>query len=93
MKSLKSYSGGVIPGLIPELEHRVRAAGEAGVPRRNILLDPGLGFAKDLRQKLELLRRLAEVTGGIGLSWVIGLVGRGLSARLPAWRLRRRGLR
>ncbi|PUU77269.1 Dihydropteroate synthase-like protein [Tuber borchii] len=60
----------VLPaGVIPELEDRVRAAGEAGVPRWNILLNPGLGLAKDLQQNLELLRGFAEVTGGIGLSW------------------------
>ena len=68
MKSLKSYPAGVSPGVISELKDCVRAAREAGVPRWNILLDPGLGFAKDLRQNLELLREPVEVTGEIGLS-------------------------
>ena len=72
MSSLKSYPAGVISGVISELSDRVRAAEEAGVRRWNILLDPGLGFAKDSEQSLELLRGLAEVTGGIGLPWVVG---------------------
>jgi dihydropteroate synthase len=32
----------------------------AGLERSHILFDPGLGFAKNARQSLELLRRLAE---------------------------------
>ncbi|PWW76807.1 Dihydropteroate synthase [Tuber magnatum] len=72
MDSLASYPAGVIPTIISELSERVRAAEEAGVRRWNILLDPGLGFAKNMHQNLELLRGLAELTGGIGLPWVVG---------------------
>jgi dihydropteroate synthase len=38
------------------------ARGEAsGIPRENLLVDPGLGFAKDSSQSLEVLRRLPEL--------------------------------
>ncbi|KAG0126688.1 Dihydropteroate synthase-like protein [Tuber indicum] len=72
MNSLASYPTGVVPAVISELGERVRAAEEAGVRRWNILLDPGIGFAKGMQYNLELLRGLAEVTGGIGLPWVVG---------------------
>ena len=43
----------------------------AGVERSHILFDPGLGFAKNARQSLELLRRLAEF-GRAGARVVVG---------------------
>ncbi|CUS13339.1 unnamed protein product, partial [Tuber aestivum] len=82
MGSLASYPTGVIPAVISELSERVRAAEEAGVRRWNILLDPGIGFAKDMRQNLELLRGLAEVTGGIALPWVLGPSRKGFVGRI-----------
>ncbi len=39
---------------------RAAAAMEAGVPRKNILLDPGLGFGKTLEHNLQLLRDLPK---------------------------------
>ena len=41
-----------------ELASAVRAATAAGVPRTQIVVDPGLGFAKRAEQTLELLGRL-----------------------------------
>jgi dihydropteroate synthase len=70
MNSLCQY-GDVVKDVTKELEDRVAAAEEAGIRRWNILLDPGLGFAKDMQQNLELLRRLGEMTGG-GFPWVLG---------------------
>jgi dihydroneopterin aldolase/2-amino-4-hydroxy-6-hydroxymethyldihydropteridine diphosphokinase/dihydropteroate synthase len=70
MNSLCQY-GDVVKDVMRELEDRVAAAEEAGIRRWNILLDPGLGFAKDMQQNLELLRRLGEFTGG-GFPWVLG---------------------
>ncbi len=46
-----------------ELWEAARWAEEAGVPRRRIWLDPGLGFGKTPAQSLEILRRLAELRG------------------------------
>lgn len=44
-----------------ELGQRLAEAERAGVARSQVLLDPGLGFAKDASQTLEMLRRLPEL--------------------------------
>ncbi len=54
------------------LAARADAALTAGIPRENILLDPGFGFAKTAEHNLELLRRLGELTT-LGYPIVAGL--------------------
>ena len=49
-----------------ELEQRVRAAEAAGIPRENIMVDPGIGFAKKTPHNLRITRRLA-LLHGLGL--------------------------
>jgi dihydropteroate synthase len=44
-----------------ELSRAMARAERAGVRRERILLDPGIGFAKDAPHSLELLRRLPEL--------------------------------
>jgi dihydropteroate synthase len=44
-----------------ELRDRLDCAQEAGVDRAQIIVDPGLGFAKDAGHSLEVLRRLPEL--------------------------------
>jgi dihydropteroate synthase len=55
-----------------ELAARVALAEAAGVRRTNIVVDPGLGFAKTGEQSLELLRRLAEFRA-LGLPILVGV--------------------
>ncbi|KCV71777.1 hypothetical protein H696_01195 [Fonticula alba] len=64
---MKDYSaqGGVVRGVASELASRVRAAIEAGVPRWNILVDPGLGFAKTPADSLRLIRQVADLPAGL----------------------------
>jgi dihydroneopterin aldolase/2-amino-4-hydroxy-6-hydroxymethyldihydropteridine diphosphokinase/dihydropteroate synthase len=76
----------IVEDVARELEQRVQAAEKAGIRRWNILLDPGLGFAKNMSHNLELIRRLGELTGTgsvtmrnqylhqrlSGLPWVLG---------------------
>lgn len=65
MTSLNDYGefgGDVIRGTRFELAERVRAALDQGVPRWNIILDPGIGFAKEGAQNFDILRRLLELT-------------------------------
>jgi dihydropteroate synthase len=55
------------------LEARVAACVAAGISRERIAIDPGFGFGKTAAHNLELLQRLAELTGGsqpvlVGLS-------------------------
>ena len=51
----------IISGIVSDLERAILQAIAAGVPRENIIIDPGIGFGKSLRQNLEILRRLAEL--------------------------------
>jgi dihydropteroate synthase len=44
-----------------ELQARVDAAIAAGVKRSKIIIDPGLGFAKDMQQNWQLVARLDEL--------------------------------
>lgn len=44
-----------------DLERAIQAALGEGVPRGNIIVDPGIGFGKTLEQNLELVRRLGEL--------------------------------
>jgi len=69
-------SGNVVNSVRLSLLSSVQAALAAGVKKWNILLDPGLGFAKTASQNLELLSRLDELTEeGSGLEGYPVLVG------------------
>ncbi|KAK9471127.1 Dihydropteroate synthase-like protein [Dipodascopsis tothii] len=76
MSTLTEYPNGVVADAAAELAARVRAAEAAGVRRWNIVLDPGLGFAKDVAQNVELVRRLGEFRVARpefeGLPWLLG---------------------
>lgn len=67
MTGLTAYEGGdVVAGVRRELEERVDRALKAGVPRWSIILDPGIGFAKDARGNLDLIRDIAKLTSKAG---------------------------
>lgn len=75
MTAQTTYPAGVLEGVAAELRERVREAEEAGIRRWRIMLDPGIGFAKNQAQNLELLRRFAELRDSkalVGLPWVVG---------------------
>jgi dihydropteroate synthase len=54
-----------------ELTQRLLEAEHAGVARSQVVLDPGLGFAKDASHTLELLRRLPELAA-LGRPLLVG---------------------
>jgi dihydropteroate synthase len=54
-----------------ELGERVDAAIAAGVSRDKIVIDPGLGFAKDMKQNWQLVARLDELEK-LGLPILVG---------------------
>jgi dihydropteroate synthase len=54
-----------------ELKLRIDAAVSAGVARSKIIVDPGLGFAKDMAQNWELVARLDELDK-LGLPILVG---------------------
>ena len=61
----------VVSEVVRHLEERLEAAVKAGIPETNVLLDPGIGFAKTPEQSLELLRRLPELCA-LGRPVVVG---------------------
>ncbi len=54
-----------------ELSQRVEAARAEGVARDKIVIDPGLGFAKDMKQNWQLVARLDELEK-LGLPILVG---------------------
>ncbi|ORZ36631.1 Dihydropteroate synthase-like protein [Catenaria anguillulae PL171] len=61
MASLTKYDEGVVPGVARELHARVKAALSAGVHRWNVIVDPGIGFAKNAGQNFVLVSQLGYV--------------------------------
>lgn len=59
MNSLAQYSD-VVEDVISEVTIQLDKAIAAGIKRENIILDPGLGFAKDADHNWEILKRLDE---------------------------------
>jgi dihydroneopterin aldolase/2-amino-4-hydroxy-6-hydroxymethyldihydropteridine diphosphokinase/dihydropteroate synthase len=58
-----------------ELEDRVNQAVAAGLPRWQLILDPGIGFAKRLEHNMAIIRnfdKLREREGLAGLVWLLG---------------------
>jgi dihydropteroate synthase len=53
--------GDVMGEVVADLRTAVERAVRAGVPRGNLIVDPGIGFGKTADQNLEVLRRLAEL--------------------------------
>lgn len=75
MTKLTDYPRGVVSGVAEELLERVKDALAAGIRPWRIILDPGIGFAKNKDQNLELLRNLARLRHHEGLHeypWLIG---------------------
>lgn len=59
-RDVASYSD-VIAEVILSLRHSMGLALRLGVPRENIIVDPGIGFGKSWQQELEIIRRLNEL--------------------------------
>jgi dihydropteroate synthase len=70
MNTLNAYQD-VARDVASELEARVDAAVAAGVSRDKIIIDPGLGFAKDMQQNWKLVARLDELEK-LGLPILVG---------------------
>ncbi len=55
--------GDVMGEVASELGESLRRGEEAGIDRGQMIVDPGIGFAKDWAHSLEVLRRLPELGG------------------------------
>lgn len=51
----------VMGEVVGELRHRIGVAEASGVDRSQLIVDPGIGFAKNAEHSLEVLRRLPEM--------------------------------
>jgi dihydropteroate synthase len=60
MNSLAVYED-VVVEVINELKEQIERAVAVGIKKENIILDPGLGFSKDVRHNWEILERLQEL--------------------------------
>ena len=60
MDSLNNYTS-VAKDVAEELIERVAKAEAAGISRERLIIDPGLGFAKDIAQNWHLVARLDEL--------------------------------
>jgi dihydropteroate synthase len=56
----KAIYDDVVSDVIEEVTLRLDQALAAGIERENIILDPGIGFAKDAEHNWEILRRINE---------------------------------
>jgi len=70
MNTMASYQN-VAEEVATELQARVDAAIAAGISRDKIVVDPGLGFAKDMKQNWQLVARLDEIEK-LGLPILVG---------------------
>ncbi len=56
----KTHYTSLVPNITDFLLNAAQSAMAAGVPRENIIIDPGIGFGKTTPQNLEIIRELEE---------------------------------
>ena len=72
MDRLTDYPGGVVAGVEAELRERLAELDAAGVDRSQVVLDPGLGFAKTHAQSWELLAATSRLIADLGQPLLVG---------------------
>ena len=70
MNELSKYEN-VLSEVKFSLENLIKNALEKNISRKNIIVDPGIGFSKDLNQNLEILRNL-DIFKNLNLPILIG---------------------
>ena len=80
------YYADLLEGIIGGLRRSVATALAAGVPRDNLIVDPGIGFGKTADQNIETLRQLRRMSrwdaGGLGLPLLVGTSRKSTIGRL-----------
>ncbi|NUU24697.1 MAG: dihydropteroate synthase [Streptomycetaceae bacterium] len=79
----KAVYGDVVTEVLDELRLRIGAALKAGIAPGQLIIDPGLGFAKESGHNWELLGRLGEVRA-LGLPVLVGASRKAFLGRLLA---------
>ena len=72
MDRLTGYPGGVVTGVEAELRERLAGLDAAGVDRSQVVVDPGLGFAKTHEQSWELLAATSRLIADLGQPLLVG---------------------
>lgn len=67
----RAIYGDVVKDVISEMQINIDLALRAGIARNNLIIDPGLGFAKAAEHNWEILRRIDEMTN-LGFPVLIG---------------------
>jgi len=70
MQTLTDY-GDVVPEVMNELRESLKIAADAGVDPEQLVVDPGLGFAKTAKQNLELLGKI-DIFHELGFPVLVG---------------------
>ena len=73
--------GGVVAAVCEELTARVRAMSAAGIAPEQVILDPGLGFAKRAEHNWELLHHIDELSS-LGHPLLVGASRKSFLGRL-----------
>jgi len=56
----RAVYGDVVKDVISELQERISAALDAGITKKNLMIDPGIGFAKDAYHNWEIIDSIDE---------------------------------
>nr|WP_123970309.1 dihydropteroate synthase [Streptomyces sp. TLI_185] len=75
--------GDVVTDVVDELRRRIQAALQAGIRPGSLIVDPGLGFAKEAEHNWQLLGRLGEVHA-LGHPVLVGASRKSFLGRLLA---------
>jgi len=89
-KRVAVYERGVADEVISTLAGAAQRARGAGVSRERIILDPGIGFAKDAEANLELLAELGSLVA-LGFPTLIGTSRKSTIGRLTGRAVGERG--
>lgn len=67
------YDGDIIEAMKRFFDKSLDIALKAGVKEENLILDPGIGFGKDLNQNVEVMHRLDELVQVFPCPWLLGV--------------------
>jgi dihydropteroate synthase len=84
------YPHGLVSTIKNELLSRLLAAQQAGIRRWNIILDPGIGFAKTAKQNVELLRdfgKLRDCAELRAMPWLVGSSRKGFIGQITGTKI------
>lgn len=69
---LKAEYESIIPDLIADLQASIKIAKEAGVRDNQIIIDPGIGFAKTQQDNFTVLNQLDKITAALDYPLLLG---------------------